>query len=421
MTTALIKINGVLGENLDLISGTVCTLTNNDDTGVLTWAWVLTSVPDGSSATLSGAATATATFTPDIIGSYIISLTVNASLTDEDIDGSVGRIETLNTGQYIPGTFETTQAGDGIWSIRLNNLLRENDIQLVRQPFTGYNNSGGAYSQDDIVYPSTDYTTKGLPYILKASSTGKPAGIVTSGIGNGSKGLIQTYGRYVCLSFDTSTANVGDPVFSTTSGSLTLTRTKWVVGMILEKHATTSTLFLDFQDGVGFRVREVFLPIEWAEDGAVAPSVSETIIQTNGKIRVRKFSNTASEDIVFPWIVPENIWAGLGVTFISQLLITESTAPSSEGIATVLSGYSRGDGDSLTGTFGTEVESRTGDISDAQYDLRKTEESGTVSITDLAGGETAMLKFYRDHDSVNDTYGQEVGIVGIKLFYVEKV
>lgn len=46
----------------------------------VTFAWVLATRPDGSAATLAGAATATPTFTPDLVGTYVVRLTVsNAS------------------------------------------------------------------------------------------------------------------------------------------------------------------------------------------------------------------------------------------------------------------------------------------------------------------------------------------------------
>ncbi len=53
---------------------------SDPDGGTLTYAWALTSSPSGSSAALSGATQATATFTPDVEGPYEFTLTV----TDED-------------------------------------------------------------------------------------------------------------------------------------------------------------------------------------------------------------------------------------------------------------------------------------------------------------------------------------------------
>jgi Calx-beta domain-containing protein/K319-like protein len=43
---------------------------------VLTYQWAFTSVPAGSAASLSGAASVAASFTPDFVGTYVLSLTV---------------------------------------------------------------------------------------------------------------------------------------------------------------------------------------------------------------------------------------------------------------------------------------------------------------------------------------------------------
>jgi len=43
----------------------------------LTFSWVFSSVPDGSGATLSNAGTNSPTFTADVVGSYVVSLTVS--------------------------------------------------------------------------------------------------------------------------------------------------------------------------------------------------------------------------------------------------------------------------------------------------------------------------------------------------------
>ena len=47
----------------------------NGDT--LTYAWTLTSKPESSTATLTGATTVDPTFTPDLAGAYVVSLVVN--------------------------------------------------------------------------------------------------------------------------------------------------------------------------------------------------------------------------------------------------------------------------------------------------------------------------------------------------------
>ncbi len=56
------------------LNGTASSDANGDP---LTYSWTLTSRPAGSTAALTGATTATPTFTPDLAGTYVASLVVN--------------------------------------------------------------------------------------------------------------------------------------------------------------------------------------------------------------------------------------------------------------------------------------------------------------------------------------------------------
>ena len=69
------------GNNQNVVTGNTVTLdgsTSSDANGdTLTYAWSLTSKPAGSAATLSSSTSARPTFTADIAGTYVASLTVN--------------------------------------------------------------------------------------------------------------------------------------------------------------------------------------------------------------------------------------------------------------------------------------------------------------------------------------------------------
>ena len=77
------------GPNQEVETGTGVTLDGNDssdpDGDTITYSWALTR-PDGSSASLSGADTASPTFTPDIDGDYVATLVVNDGELDSDPD-----------------------------------------------------------------------------------------------------------------------------------------------------------------------------------------------------------------------------------------------------------------------------------------------------------------------------------------------
>jgi hypothetical protein len=59
---------------------------SDDDDDPLTYSWVLTSKPLGSTASLTGANTATPSFTPDLLGDYVVELVVNDGTDDSDPD-----------------------------------------------------------------------------------------------------------------------------------------------------------------------------------------------------------------------------------------------------------------------------------------------------------------------------------------------
>jgi len=166
--------------------------------------------------------------------------------------------------------------------------------------------------------------------------------------------------------------------------------------------------------------QNTFIPIEWAEDGTSAPDAAELITDTNGTIRVRQFAGDSSQDVRIPWRVPADLVVAEGIKFIVHCVITNATGPSSEEIEFKVSGYCSGDNDTLTGTFGDEVASNKTSFSSAQNDVINTPESTKVTITDLAQGDLAMLKFYRDHDG-NDDYVQKIGVSGITVKYTKEI
>jgi hypothetical protein len=74
---------------------------SDPDHDVLVYNWSVVSKPEGSVAALSGSATASPTFTPDIVGDYVISLVVSdgflSSATDTVTITAVQRSSDLNT------------------------------------------------------------------------------------------------------------------------------------------------------------------------------------------------------------------------------------------------------------------------------------------------------------------------------------
>jgi hypothetical protein len=166
-----------------------------------------------------------------------------------------------------------------------------------------------------------------------------------------------------------------------------------------------------------YQIKTEFIPISWAIDGSTAPGGLETITSTN-KVNVRKFDDAQDEDVQINWAVPSDFLTGYtGIKFRVVAMVTEGTAPSSTGWAFFLQGASIGSDDGLGATLGTAVESNVGDVSYAQYDIAYSSWSSAVTITNLAAGEWALLKLYRDISDADDDYTQDVGVLGIEIRY----
>jgi len=169
----------------------------------------------------------------------------------------------------------------------------------------------------------------------------------------------------------------------------------------------------------GFQVKEtIYIDDPRVIDGGTPPAASAKISSGNGAVMARKFDGAAQdEDVLIPWKVPDDILVASGIKFDVETVITEGTAPSTEGVVFELSGYSIGHGDSINGSFGTAQTSKKTGMSDAQYDRVKTEQSSQITVTDLAQGELAMLKLMRDYNHADDDYAQDIGVVAINIYY----
>ena len=78
------------GQSQEVITGSLVNLDGSESSDSngdeLTYAWILTSLPDSSSASLNGSTTVRPSFTPDIDGSYVIQLTVSDGVAVSPID-----------------------------------------------------------------------------------------------------------------------------------------------------------------------------------------------------------------------------------------------------------------------------------------------------------------------------------------------
>jgi hypothetical protein len=208
---------------------------------IATYTWTVIYRPPGSTATLTGASTATPTFTPDVVGTYRFFLVVttsdartseaNPARADETAFANV-TVETLNNGWVIPAR------GQRDWDSFLYEIILAMDAFLV----TGTTfDCPGAVSVGDAVYiwgtnevrrAQADSSSSGpvIGFVAsKPSST--TCRVITSGPISGFVGL--TAGAKYYLSH-------------TTAGAITATPTA-TVGQVVQKVGiamNSTTLFI---------------------------------------------------------------------------------------------------------------------------------------------------------------------------------
>ncbi len=142
MPQAVIEINGVAGSDADLPIGTLVQLSNADIGGEITYLWEIVDQPEGTADALSSSAIENPTFTPNKEGSYMLRLTVNASLSTEHVDQAIAAVLSIKTSERIPAATETTEVDAAAgWKAsvnalltRLNNTLADANIIVCKLP-----------------------------------------------------------------------------------------------------------------------------------------------------------------------------------------------------------------------------------------------------------------------------------------------
>ena len=267
----------------------------------LTYSWSFVSKPAGSSASLSGATSVSATFTPDVLGQYTVRLTVSDGKTSATDDSAV-TVEDRCLGPYPTIAFGQTVAG----TLEVNDCLR---YGRLRDPFTMAVPGTGAFQAtltavgfDPFIVAENHGRQTGGRSSTEGSVTAQhvfPAGSYT--ISAVALGLVSSGTRFAG-SYTLSVASVAIPQEGCMSdafvdfGSLASGRissddclddyaadaatvTRWYDGYVILLHAgetVTVTLTGDFQDRLSY----------WTSDGwvravnGVVPGVPVTMTVT---------------------------------------------------------------------------------------------------------------------------------------------
>ena len=111
--------------------------TNSGGIGTLTYSWSIQSAPAGSTATLSNANSVTATFTPDLVGTYTVALTVSngsQSATATVIISTTDVPPTANPGPNQTVAVGSTVTLNGTKSFDLNSQPLAYTWSLISAP-----------------------------------------------------------------------------------------------------------------------------------------------------------------------------------------------------------------------------------------------------------------------------------------------
>lgn len=128
------------GSRDDLSLNLPVTVLNQNPSGITSYLWQFIDIPDGSNATIDSAASSVIHFTPDIIGTYLIKLSINSGSI---INSAAASIKTVHLNLRLPAAGETIEFGVKGWSRALiSNLKTIDDGYGNREIFDNIDTSG---------------------------------------------------------------------------------------------------------------------------------------------------------------------------------------------------------------------------------------------------------------------------------------
>lgn len=109
----------------NLVLSLPVTMLNQNDTGVVSWSWLMIDRPTGSAASIVSPSASTTTFTPDIVGTYLIHLSINSGLAQDQKGAAV---KTANLQYRIPAASESIEFNSiRGWAAATNAALKTID------------------------------------------------------------------------------------------------------------------------------------------------------------------------------------------------------------------------------------------------------------------------------------------------------
>lgn len=261
-TRAKIKVNGVDGSNDDVPINVLVTLANDGLGGETTFLWTIVDQPEGAADSLSSSSVASPTFTPKKEGSYLIRLTVNASLSDEATNQAIVAVRQLRTNQRVPAAQETLEDDSTAgWKLAANRQLQlldklKGDSNLV----VAWSHVGAVVDQC-VKFAGTKTIKAGLPgeeiiVLTAAAGAGVPVGVIVGPCKTGgavSDNLVFVRGHGLHENARTGDPAVGDGVFVNSSTSLPSLTGSTEIGRVVahDGAAHTYRFAINFPPGSG--------------------------------------------------------------------------------------------------------------------------------------------------------------------------
>lgn len=307
MTQAQIQIDGVTGSNppngVALVLGATVAVTNVNNSGEVSYLWEFVDRPENSAAVFANPAIQTTSFVVDVEGTYVVRLTVNATLADERSDTVIAAVSQLLTDDRIPGATETVQANSlRGWAEAVNRWLKRLDRLAADSGRVVHPIVSGASRGQVVCCDQTTTIRTALPEqetvpgfaLARASNLahmqmplciveGQPDG--TAVVGAGVLGKLRSVGLFGPL---TGAPSVGDSVFVDDAAQVSLTPGTYTrrIGTVVW---TDGVNYLAYLDGTAWRVS--------VNNDAVLVDAAVASTEFPNSVPIRAIPNTGLEFI----------------------------------------------------------------------------------------------------------------------------
>jgi len=167
-------------------------------------------------------------------------------------------------------------------------------------------------------------------------------------------------------------------------------------------------------------VKTEFIPIAWMTDGAAAPAA----IATYETLKYRDFDDAATKDAQFIWVTPLDL-IGTTIKVRAIAMVSNATAPADEeGVSWGISAGSVAASASVDVARGAVAVSEDTDLDNdcnAQYDACYFPYAEVTPAVTVTPGNLMAFTVNRIHDDADDTYAQDIGLIGVEIKYKARI